>query len=68
MVEEGETMKRRKPRKPGVSMLLRRPDKVKARLHFLRMKFKPGYADKYLNSLGFTQKEIAELKSKRGYI
>ena len=64
-------MKRRKKlnfRKHGVSMLLRKPEKVRERLHVLRMKFKPGYADNYLHSLGFTDREIIEFKGKRGYL
>jgi hypothetical protein len=57
----------RRARKHGISMLLRKPEKVRERLHVLRLKFKPGYATKYLQSIGFTENEIKELKKKKGY-
>ena len=35
--------------------------KARERLHAMRMKFKAGYAEKYLKSLGFNEREIDKI-------
>jgi hypothetical protein len=36
--------------------------KARERLHAMRMKLKPGYANEYLKSLGFNAREIEIIK------
>jgi hypothetical protein len=57
---------RRKKRKTALTPTQeKRKRRVVERLHAMRMKYKPGYADEYLTYLRFTPSEIERMKRER---